>query len=243
MPDLNLHQIARSDVFLGASHSGQIVRLGEAAFFLGDHAGMAVGDIDWLAKLDAQVFETLLRAVKGFGLGRVRVDHQVNATCKIVDDHKLVGLQQQDVWWSFTHASRIGFHSRSKLGLDVADGVVAKVACQTTCKTGHARTQGHLEAALVLGNKAERIAFVCFDDFVIAQQNGLGATSLNDIARGQTNKGVATKAFAANDGLEQAGIFSALRPGMGQFEINTERRVQIGVSFGDQRDSVVALGR
>ena len=139
MPDLDLHQVACGDVLLGAPHGGQVVLLGKEALLSRWHAGMAVGDVDRFTQADAQILQALLGARVGFGLRRICVDHQVDATGQIVDDHQFVGLQQENIRGAIPHPRGEWLDGRAEPGFDVSHGVVAEVTREAAGEPGHSR--------------------------------------------------------------------------------------------------------
>ena len=160
---------------------------------------MAVGDIDRLAQAHAQFFQSQLCLGVGFGLARVGIHQQIDTAGKVVDNHQLIHLQQQDVGWALSHAIRVGFFGGSELGLDMPHGVVAKISRQPTCEPGHARTQRDLETLLIVRNEFQRVTLNRLDHLIITQQLDASATRADDIARGQSDEGVATKTLPTDD--------------------------------------------
>ena len=93
------------------------------------------------------VVQALLGAAVGLGLGRVGVDHQVDAAGQVVDDDQLVHVHQHQVRRAAFHAGREGLDRRAQAGLDVAHRVVAEIARQAAAETRHAGAQRDLKRA------------------------------------------------------------------------------------------------
>ena len=79
------------------------------------------------------------------GLGGVGVDDEREFAGKVVNHSQLLALQQQDIG-AMQFVRRAGF---LQLFLDVAHGIIAKIARQTAAKTWHAGLQSDFEALLV----------------------------------------------------------------------------------------------
>jgi len=119
---------------------------------------------------------------------------------------------------------------------------MAEVAGQATHETGHPGAQRHLEAFLVFGDEGQRVALVALDHLVVGHHLDVAAARPDEGARGQADEGIAPEALAAHHGLQQAAHGAAPGPALGQFQVEPERGVQIGIGFGHQRDAVVSLG-
>ena len=229
-------------MFLGAVHGRQIVFLLEITPFLGLHAGVAVRDFHRASQPRAQVVQALLGAAVGLGLGRVGVDHQVDAAGQVVDDDQLVHVHQHQVRRAAFHAGREGLDRRAQAGLDVAHRVVAEIARQAAAETRHAGAQRDLEARLVLLDECQRVAVMGFADLAVVQHLGARAAGADHRARRQADERIAAEALAAHHRFHQAGHAAGLGAGMGQLQVDAQRRVQVGIGLGHQRDAVVALG-
>ncbi len=126
----------------------------------------------------------------------------------------------------------------------MAHRVVAKVARQSAAKTRQAGAQRHFEALLVVSNKVQRIASGAFDHLAVSHHFGDGCSTktarAQQRARRQTDKAVAAKALATNDGFEQKAVF-AIALCVRQFQVQRQRGLKVGKGFRHQRNAVVAL--
>ena len=200
---------------LAAVHGRQIVFLLEIASFLGLHAGVAVRDFHRASQPRAQVVQALLGAAVGLGLGRVGVDHQVDAAGQVVDDDQLVHVHQHQVRRAAFHAGREGLDRRAQAGLDVAHRVVAEIARQAAAETRHAGAQRDLEARLVLLDECQRVAVMGFADLAVAAPR-CGARGWIT-ARRQADERIAAEALAAHHRFHQAGHAAGLGPAWASF--------------------------
>jgi len=91
-------------------------------------------------------------------------------------------------------------------------------------------------------NDCERVALDRFLDLSVLEHFGDAAIGADERAqrasRRQPDERIATEALPAYDGFEQEGVWL-----IGQFEIERERRFEVGKALGNQRDAVVALRR
>ena len=74
-------------------------------------------------------------------------------------------------------------------------------------------------------------------DAIAGQQHDRAIFHGDSRVGGQADEGIAAEAFAALHGFEQVG-----KRIVGQFEVDRQRRVEIGKSFEGHRNAVVALG-
>jgi hypothetical protein len=121
--------------------------------------------------------------------------------------------------------------------LDVTNGVVAEVTCQTAAESGLSGTRRHLEARHVILDELQRIArFDLFDWAVVVFHCDMPAAHHDADFGRQADEGVASEALAAFDRLQQVGVGL-----VGELEIEGQRRVEVSQRFQRQRDAVVAL--
>lgn len=131
---------------------------------------------------------------------------------------------------------------RAELGFDMAHRVVAEISGKAARKARHAGAQGNPETLLVGFDKVQGIAFVGFDNTTQMHYFRRRSAGTQQGLCRQADKGIAAKALAADHGFQQAGIASAFGTAMRQFQIDRQRRIQIGVGFCNDGDAVVALG-
>ncbi len=86
-----------------------------------------------------------------------------------------------------------------------------------------------------LFDKVQRVAAELLDDFAVVIHAHLLAGSFQISAAGQADKGIAAEALAANYRFEQIAVRL-----VGEFEIERQRRVEVGQQLLHQRDAVIA---
>ncbi len=121
--------------------------------------------------------------------------------------------------------------------LDVADAFEAEPADQAAGEAGHACELGHDMLRAQRLDFGERIGdLAALDQFaMVAHVQGVPAEGVHAAHR-QADDRVATEAFAAFDRFEQVGV-----RGIGELEIDRQRRVQIGQHFADDGDAGVTF--
>ena len=239
---LHLHEVACGNQLLGLLHRIQIVLLVKAALCGVALASANLRCADRIAQLILELTQTLFGTGIGFGLARVGIDDEVELAREVVDDGHFFALQQHDVG----RAKRIRRAAALELLLDVAHGVIAEVAGQTTAKARHTGRDRDLEALLIGSNKVQRVATDGLDHGSIRHDFGFGfsakARGSYKAAGGQADKAVAAKALTTDDGFQQEAVL-AIAIGMGELEVERERGFEVGKGLGQQGDAVIALGR
>jgi len=151
--------------------------------------------------------------------------------CQVVVDHQLIAQHQQDIrCLVFVWIRAIG-----QLWLDIADRIITKVTDQAAVEFGQALGLGNLEKIQVVFDKLERIVgFFLADDLAINLKYGSTTEYLQTLATGQAYDRVATPFFTPLYRFKQVSVSL-----VGQFQVGTERCVQIGEYFTYQRDAVI----
>ena len=207
---LHLHEVTPGNHLLGAHHGRNVIGLGKVALGCKALRGFDVGRAHRLGQLGLEFRQARLARSVGIGCGRVHIDHQVQLARQVVDDGQLFALQQQDVG----RAQLVGRAAGLQLFLDVAHGVVAKVAGQAAAKARHAGLQRHLETLLVLGDEVQRVGAGGFHHHAIGDDFGAGigakTAGAQQGAGGQANKAVAAKALAAHHRFQQKAVGGGL---------------------------------
>ena len=166
------------------------------------------------------------------GLIRLDVDDQVQAPAQVVEHHHLVGKHEQDV----RRTERIGLVDSAQARLDVAHGFVAEISDQPAVGTRQTVHMRDLETGLVGLDPGERIGdLLLLDAYPVLPLLDPVAIHLDLAPAGQTDHRVTAPLLAALHRFQQVGI-----RGIDQFEVGTQRRVEIGEDFADQRDARVA---
>ena len=161
------------------------------------------------------------------------MDDQVQATLEVVEHRQLFRQHQQDV----RRVEFVRLVAASESRLDVADALEAEPAHQPAGEAGQAfefrdRVRGaqRFDFGEGIGDLA------AFDDLaVVADFHGM-ATEGDHPFRGQADDGITAEAFAAFHRLQQVGV-----RGVGEFQVDRERRVQVGQHFADYGDACVAF--
>src|SRR5690625_3075636 len=107
-------------------------------------------------------------------------------------------MQQHDVGRALS-AARKRFVIGTQAGLYVAYSIIAKVACQTAGKTGHAGQQRNLETGLVGLDEIQWIAFISLYHLPVLHHLGMVAGGPDEGMSGQADKGITAKTFTAQD--------------------------------------------
>ena len=238
LADLDLHQLAGRDVFLRLAHGGQIVFLLEFAERLGAHARRSDGRLHGRAQALLQFAQPLLRLRVCLGLARIGVDDQVELAGEVVDHRDFLGQQQLDVG----QAEIVARRGVRELLLDVAHRVVAEIAGEAAAEARQAGALRNLEARLERGDEIKRIAVVRLDDLAVAHDFGDTGARAYERACRQADERIAAEAFAADHRFEQERIGAAAFR-LRQFQVEGQRRFEVGQGFRDQRDAVVAFVR
>ena len=184
----------------------------------------------------AQVLESLLRARVGLGLRWIRVHNQVELAGQVVDDGQFFGQQKLDVG----HIQVVRRRRVLQLVLDLAHGVITEIACQAAAEARHAWAERHLVARLEFSDEIERIVGYAFDDFAMANHFNPLAIRAQQRRGRQADEGVAPEALAAHHGFQQEGVL-ALVLGLGELQVERKGCFEVGESFGDQRNTVIAF--
>jgi hypothetical protein len=221
-------------------HRLQVIGLGELAL---GREGLGLAHLrraDRVLQLLLQLAQALLAVRVRLGLAGVGVHDQVQLARQVVDDRQLLALQQQDVG----AAQGVGRAALFQLLLDVAHHVVAEVAGQAAAEPRQARTQGHLEAALVGRDEVQRVALGALDHLAVGDHLGhrVGAEAggAQQRAGGQADEAVAAEALAAHHRFQQEAV-AAVALGVGQLQVQRQGGFEVGERLRYQWDAVVAL--
>jgi hypothetical protein len=165
------------------------------------------------------------------GLG---IDHQCQLARKVVDHGDFFGKQQHDVG----NSQVVGFLGARQAGFDVADGVVAEATDQAAAEARQPGGRSGTKALHVLADEVERVGVVfTLGDAVAVQYQYLMRIDDNARRTGQADDRVAAKALAPLHRFEEIAVRR-----VGQFQIDRQRRIEVGKGFERDRDAVVAFG-
>ncbi len=111
----------------------------------------------------------------------------MQASTQIVEHHQFIGKHEHDVGG----IDRVRLVGVRQTRLDVADGVIAKIAHQPAGKARQPRQIGHAKALLKGFDEGQRIAHIkALDDFAIAFDPHNTPAHLEHGARRQADDGV-----------------------------------------------------
>ena len=185
------------------------------------------------AERATQLTQAQFRRLEGARLPRIGIDDEVQLARKVVEDGQLLAEQQQHV----RATEHIGLApSRRKTWLDPSHRVIAQVADEASTEVRQARDGRCLEPSEITTSEVERVLLVLLDDEAIPQHRDAVTRGPQRRPRYQANVGIASKALAADHGLEKEGA----RP-VGQLEIRRKRGVEIGDGLERQRNPVESL--
>ena len=170
------------------------------------------------------------------GAAGVGVDDQIQFAGQVVDHGQFFGHHQRDIG----QAQVIFRRAAGQFFLDMAHRVVAEVAGQAAAKTRHAGAQRDLETRLVLFDEVERIAFVFLDHRAIFHDLGAVAKRAQHRGGGQADEGKRPKRSPPTTDSSRK-VFLPPCWVCASFRYKRERGFQVGESFGDQGDAVIAL--
>ncbi len=153
---------------------------------------------------------------------------------EVVEHHHGVGNHQQDI----RCAQRIRVGATAQFALDIAHAVVAEVADQPAIEARQAFDRRDAVALLEGLDEGQRVLDLAglgldaigshADAVVLHAQHG---------AAWQADDRIAPPLLAALNGFEQIGVRR-----IGQFQVQRQRRVEVGKGFERQGDAVMAFG-
>ena len=151
---------------------------------------------------------------------RLRPHNQLQTALEVVDHSQRVALQQHDVGV----AQGVGWAGVFEFALNVAHGVIAKIARQTAAKARHACRQMHLVRCHFSGNHIQRIAqfFSHLHAVCVKARARIAAKTAGGqpLPCGQADKAIAPKAFAAQYRFKQKAVRTVLPT---ELEVNRQR--------------------
>ena len=173
-----------------------------------------------------------LALFEGLLLGRVNQHDGVHLARQVVEYHHRVGHHQQDI----RHAQRVRVGAGAQALFHITHAVVAEVADQAAVETRQAGNVGNLVAVLEGFNERQRVFdIVAFHFHAILQDADVVAMHTHHRARRQADHRVTAPLLAALHRFEQ------VRVGLvSQFQVDRQRRVEVGQGFAGQRNAVVA---
>ncbi|MNH04865.1 hypothetical protein D3C79_641710 [compost metagenome] len=171
------------------------------------------------------LFESLL-------FSRVDQHDGVHLARQVVEHHHRVGHHQQDI----RHAQRVRVGAGAQALFHIAHAVVAEVADQAAVEARQARDIGDLVTVLEGFDESQRVFdILAFHLHAILQDADVVAVHTHHGARRQADHRVTAPLLAALHRFEQ------VRVGLvGQFQVDRQRRVEVGQGFAGQGNAVVA---
>ena len=152
---------------------------------------------------------------------------------QVVEHHNGVGNHQQNV----RHAQRIRVRAFAQTLLDIAHTVVTEVTDQSTVEARQAGDGRHVVARLEGFNEGQRVFDVmAFGlDAIDGDADVMVMNPQHGAAR-QADDRITAPFLAALHRFEQVGVGL-----VGQFQVDRQRRVEVGQGFAGQRDAVIAV--
>ena len=234
----DLEDVASTDVFLHRLHGFHETVAGEAGneiFFLQqgrvEHVRVAAAG---MAQAVNQFIQASHRARMRLWLGRVCMDDEVQAALEVVEYGEFFRQHQEGIGC----AELIRLVAASQARLDVADRFETEIADQPAGEgrqAGHARHAEAFAQAVHFGQGVGE--FPRFDQLAVHPCFHRVAAE-GEGARGrQADDGIAAPGLAALHRFEQVGMRT-----VGQFQVNRQRRVQVGQHLAHHGDAVMAGG-
>ncbi len=166
---------------------------------------------------------------------RVGVDNQVQGAGQVIEHQHLIGHHQQDVGIS----QGIGWRGVTQARLDITHRVVTEVTHQAAREDRQARNLGDTKPGLEALDILQRILLMAgMADYAVDLNGDIISRHLQYRSTRQANDGVSPPFLATLYRFEQVGIRA-----IGQLEVGTQGRVQVGQHGGRDRYTVVTLGR
>ena len=234
----HLHAVASEDVILDGADRAFVVLAAEAGAERRLRACRLVQihtqtRCERLTQLVQDVLQLLLTTLEGVALSRIGQHDGVHLARQVVEHHHGIGDVEQNV----RRAQRIGVPPGSQLGLDVTHAVIGEVTDQATIETRQPGDGRHLVARLELLDEGQRIgALVTLDLDAVGGDHHLMTVHTQHGARRQTNDRVPAPFLAALHRFKQVGVGR-----IGQFQVDRQRRVEVGDGFAGKRNAVVAF--
>ncbi|MNI27684.1 hypothetical protein D3C73_814320 [compost metagenome] len=187
---------------------------------------------DRLTEFFQQLFQACATLLEGVFLRRVGEDDRVHLASEVVEHDDRVGNHQQNV----RHAQRIRVRALAQTLLHVTHAVITEVAHQAAVETRQAGDGWHVVAGLEGFDEGQRVFHVvAFGlDAVDGHADVMVVNPQHGAAR-QADDRVTAPLLAALYGLQQVGIGF-----VSQFQVDRQRRVEVGQGFAGKRDAVVA---
>ena len=151
---------------------------------------------------------------------------------EVVEHHHRVGHHQQDV----RHAQRIRVRALAQALFHITHAVITEIAHQAAVETRQAGDGRHVVASLEGFDEGQRVfSLVAFDlDAVVGHADVMVMNPQHGAAR-QADDRVTAPLLAALHRFQQVGVGL-----VGQFQVDRQRRVEVGQGFAGKRDAVVA---
>ncbi|MNO89366.1 hypothetical protein D3C76_808450 [compost metagenome] len=233
----HLHAVTRQDVLLDAANRVFVILAGIAGaeLRLGRLRAAQVQAPAWgnrLAQCLQQPCQACLALFESLLLGRVYQHDGVHLAGQVVEHHHGVGHHQQDI----RHTQWVRVRACTQTLLHIAHAVITEVADQAAIETWQARDIGDLVTVLERLDEGQRVVDVMalYLDAIL-QDAHLITMHAHHGARRQADHRVTAPFLPALYRLEQIGVGL-----ISQFQVDRQRRVEVGQGFTGQGDAVVA---
>lgn len=176
--------------------------------------------------------QACLALFKGLIFSRVDQHDGVHLACQVVEHHHRIGHHQQNI----RHAQRVRVGAGAKAFFHITHAIIAKVADQAAVEARQTRDVSDLVTVLETFDKGQRVFdIVAFNLDAILQDADVVAVHTHHGARRQADHRVTAPFLATLHRLEQ------VRVGLvSQFQVDRQRRVEVGQGFAGQGNAVVA---
>lgn len=169
---------------------------------------------------------------KGVFLRRIGQYDGVHLACQVVEHHHRIGDHQQDV----RYTQRIGVRALAQTLLHVAHAVITEIPHQATVEARQAGDGRHVVACLEGLDEGQRVFdIVAFHLDPIDGHAHVQVMHPQNRAARQANDRIASPLLPALHRLQQVGVGL-----IGQFQVDRQRRVEVGKGFAGKRNAVVA---
>ena len=184
-----------------------------------------------------QLVEPAARARVGLRLGRIGVHDQIQPALEVVEHRHFFRQQQEGVG----RAELIGLALAVEIGearFDPADALETEITDQAAGEHRQFRQARHLVLRAQAVDFGQRVGELArFHRFAVFAHGEGVAAELEGAARRQADDGIAAPGFAAFHRFEQIGVRA-----VGQFQIDRQRRVEVGQHLAHHGNAVVAGG-